>query len=549
MTNVLIVDDQALNRILLSKMLEQEGYNIFMAYNGLEALKVLEKEPIDIVLLDVLMPVMDGFETAQKIKKYYNEVYLPIIFITSLDDQASFEHCLEVGGDDFIHKPFEKVILHAKIKAHSRTRELSKKANEQKKLLEYHHNQAEREHEIIEHIFNNSLENQGKFKEHLDFNLSPASMFNGDMFLVAQSPIGNLYCMLGDFTGHGLAAAIGALPASRVFYTMVQKGMAVNDIASEINILLYNLLPGHMFCAATIVELSASGKSISAWLGGLPDAYLIDKEGNVKQTLESQHMALGILDEHEFEYEVIHFETNQEMRLALATDGIIETSNKDDVFFGEERFLQILKSKPMVSCEDIVDNVSGFADGSKQEDDVSIVLLNCLPLAPEEKAREAFSTLAFNLSLSLNAKQIKQTDPVYDVVNILSSVGGLNAHRSNIFLLLSEAYNNALDHGVLGLDSNIKQQDDGFFKYYEMREKALASLVDAMIIIDMRYCPDTLSLYFIICDSGRGFNSKPDEPSSSNNEFGRGLSLLEEIAEKVTYNASGNQVEMCYKLS
>ena len=93
MTNVLIVDDQALNRILLSKMLEQEGYNIFMAYNGLEALKVLEKEPIDIVLLDVLMPVMDGFETAQKIKKYYNEVYLPIIFITSLDDQASFEHC------------------------------------------------------------------------------------------------------------------------------------------------------------------------------------------------------------------------------------------------------------------------------------------------------------------------------------------------------------------------------------------------------------------------------------------------------------------------
>ena len=186
------------------------------------------------------------------------------------------------------------------------------------------------------------------------------------MFLVAQSPIGNLYCMLGDFTGHGLAAAIGALPASRVFYTMVQKGMAVNDIASEINILLYNLLPGHMFCAATIVELSASGKSISAWLGGLPDAYLIDKEGNVKQTLESQHMALGILDEHEFEYEVIHFETNQEMRLALATDGIIETSNKDDVFFGEERFLQILKSKPMVSCEDIVDNVSGFADGSEQ---------------------------------------------------------------------------------------------------------------------------------------------------------------------------------------
>ena len=549
MIHVLIVDDQTLNHILLSKMLEQEGYKISMAHNGLEALNVLEKNEIDVVLLDVLMPVMDGIEAAQLIKQRFNEVYLPIIFITSLDDQASFERCLEVGGDDFIHKPFDKVILHAKIKAHNRTRELSQKANQQKKMLQYHHNQIEREHEIIEHIFNNSLENQDKFKQHLDFNLSPASMFNGDMFLVAQSPIGNLYCMLGDFTGHGLAAAIGALPASHVFYSMVQKGMAVNDIASELNTLLYNLLPGHMFCAATIIELSASGKSISAWLGGLPDAYLIDKEGCVKQLLESQHMALGILDEDEFEHGVIHFETNQQMRLALATDGIIETANKGDELFGEERFLDILKSRHMISCKNIVDDVSEFAQGNVQQDDVSIVLLNCLPLTAEKQSIEVFSTLAFNLSLSLNAKQIKQTDPVYDLVNILSSVGGLKAHRSNIFLLLSEAYNNALDHGVLGLDSNVKHQEDGFFKYYEMREKALAKLSDAMIIIDMRYCPETLSLYFIICDSGRGFISKADELEASNNEFGRGLSLLEEIAEKVTYNASGNQVEMCYKLS
>jgi CheY-like chemotaxis protein len=549
MIHVLIVDDQALNRILLNKILAQEGYEISMAYNGLEALKILEKEVIDIVLLDALMPVMDGFEAAKKIKQQYNEIYLPIIFITSLDEQASFERCLAAGGDDFIHKPFEKVILQGKIKAHIRTRELSKKTNQQKVLLEYHHNQIVREHEIVEHIFSNALENQDKFNEYLDFNLSPASMFNGDMLLVAQSPIGNLYCMLGDFTGHGLAAAIGALPSSRVFYTMVGSGMAVNDIAREINTLLYKLLPGDMFCAATIIELSASGKSISAWFGGLPDAYLIDRQGRVEQTLESQHMALGILDEQEFEHEVIHFEVDSSTRLVLATDGIIETANKDGIFFGEERFLQTLQSKPMIDSEKIVNNVSKFADGSKQQDDVSIVLLNCLPLTPEEEPREAFSTLALNLSLNLNSKQIKKTDPVYDVVNILSSIGGLNAHRSNIFLLLSEAYNNALDHGLLGLDSNIKCQEDGFFRYYEMREKALEKLSDAMIIIDIRYCPDTLSLYFIICDSGRGFNNKQDEHLTTSVQFGRGLSLLKEIAEKVTYNTSGNQIEMCYKLS
>jgi PleD family two-component response regulator len=137
MTHVLIVDDQALNRILLEKMLLEENYKISIAFNGLEALEVLEKEAIDIVLLDVLMPVMDGFEAAKLIKQRYNDVYLPIIFITSLEDQSSFERCLEVGGDDFIQKPFEKVILNAKIKAHSRTRELSKKAHQTQSYLNY----------------------------------------------------------------------------------------------------------------------------------------------------------------------------------------------------------------------------------------------------------------------------------------------------------------------------------------------------------------------------------------------------------------------------
>ena len=70
--HVLIVDDQALNRILLSQMLKDEGYQVSMAFNGQEAIKVLEHEPIDIVLLDVIMPVMDGFETAKIIKNKYN---------------------------------------------------------------------------------------------------------------------------------------------------------------------------------------------------------------------------------------------------------------------------------------------------------------------------------------------------------------------------------------------------------------------------------------------------------------------------------------------
>jgi DNA-binding response OmpR family regulator len=130
---ILVVDDQPLNCTLLKAMLEQQNYLVELASNGQEALEKLNEHSIDIVLLDVMMPVMDGFETAPLIKKQAGDVYLPIIFITALEDHQSFEKCLEVGGDDFIHKPFDKIILSAKIKAHARTRRLSQEANRQKK--------------------------------------------------------------------------------------------------------------------------------------------------------------------------------------------------------------------------------------------------------------------------------------------------------------------------------------------------------------------------------------------------------------------------------
>ncbi|MBQ4848739.1 fused response regulator/phosphatase [Pseudoalteromonas sp. MMG013] len=545
---ILVVDDQPLNCTLLKAMLEQQSYHVEVANDGCQALEVLQSTDIDIVLLDVMMPVMDGFEAAPKIKQLAGDVYLPVIFITALEDHASFEKCLAVGGDDFIHKPFDRIILSAKIKAHARTRKLSQEAHLQKKQLEYHYNQTEREHEIVEHIFSNALSQQVKFPHHCDYHLSPASMFNGDMFLMARSPMGGFYCLLGDFTGHGLAAAVGALPASRVFYTMVNKGMAVNDIAFELNNVLYTLLPGHMFCAAAIVELSESGKSISAWIGGLPDLYLIDQEGVVIRTLEAQHMALGILDEEEFERHLIHLEVKPDQRLVMATDGIIETESKQGDMFGEELLKSALLSVPMVTTADIIEKVHTFSEHGEQQDDLSIAIINCIASEALRTESTTYSKLPFSISMSLNAGQMKDSDPILELVDVLSQLEGINEHRSNIFLLLSEAYNNSLDHGVLGLDSEIKNQDEGFFEFYQLREQALVCLTDALIIISARYCPDSLSLFFSICDSGNGFRNQESNDTELHREHGRGLSLLNEIAQSVRYNHAGNEVEMVYSL-
>ena len=181
---ILIVDDESLNRFLLAHMLEEAGYtDCYEAESGREAIQLANRIKPDLVLLDVLMPDMDGFEVAPVLKKMAGDIYLPIIFITALDDQASLARCLEVGGDDFASKPFDKVILTAKIRAHARTRLLSKKAHLQYKELTYFRNSVEREHAIVEHIFSNALTINESAKPYFDYRLAPASSFNGDLFL------------------------------------------------------------------------------------------------------------------------------------------------------------------------------------------------------------------------------------------------------------------------------------------------------------------------------------------------------------------------------
>jgi hypothetical protein len=455
---------------------------------------------------------------------------------------------LQVGGDDFLIKPFDKVILSAKIKAHTRTRELSIKTYKQNQELEFYRNQTEREYELVEHIFDNALEKRFTLPEIVDYKLSPASMFNGDLFLMAPSPAGGIYMMMGDFTGHGLAAAIGVLPASKVFYSMAQKGLSVGDIASELNQTLYELLPSNMFCAASIVELNSSGRSFSAWLGGLPDAFLIGKEGKVKHLLSSRHMALGILDDKEFERDSLYIETAIEDKLILYTDGVVEAENTQGEFFGEDRLLRQMTASSFTDLNTIVDSVKSFTGNQNQQDDVSLALITCRPALLEPQYNDNYMASPLDMRMVLDTQQLKTTNPILNIVEILCAVEGFAQHRSNLFLLLSETFNNALEHGLLGLSSNLKDSDQGFYHYYDLREQRLAALDKGKIILAINYIPDEPTLSFTVTDSGKGFDTYSTQHIVNSSCYGRGLNLIKEIAQSVKYNDRGNEVTISYSL-
>lgn len=126
--SLLVVDDKESNRDLLSRRLDRQGFNVEVAENGRQALEMIRKYDYDLVLLDIIMPEMNGYQVLAEIKKDSDLMNIPVIMISALDEIDSVVRCIEMGAEDYLQKPFNQVILKAKISASLERRRL--RANE-----------------------------------------------------------------------------------------------------------------------------------------------------------------------------------------------------------------------------------------------------------------------------------------------------------------------------------------------------------------------------------------------------------------------------------
>jgi adenylate cyclase len=113
--NVLVVDDDPVNRSLLARSLEREGHSHAMAENGRQALEMLRAASFDVVLLDVLMPEMDGYDVLETIEADAGLQHIPVIMISALEELESVVRCIEMGADDYLPKPFDPALLRARM--------------------------------------------------------------------------------------------------------------------------------------------------------------------------------------------------------------------------------------------------------------------------------------------------------------------------------------------------------------------------------------------------------------------------------------------------
>jgi two-component system, cell cycle response regulator len=112
---ILVVDDDLLNRIVLSTNLQEAGYLVQMAEDGRQALEMLSAQPFDVVLLDLLMPEIDGYQVLEQMKANNTLRNIPVIIVSSLDEMESILRCIEMGATDYLPKPFDAALLHARL--------------------------------------------------------------------------------------------------------------------------------------------------------------------------------------------------------------------------------------------------------------------------------------------------------------------------------------------------------------------------------------------------------------------------------------------------
>lgn len=560
---ILVAEDSAVDRMILETMLKKGGYDVVLAEDGHQAVILFQQENPDLVFLDVLMPNLNGMDAAKEIRRLSGDVFTPIVFLTSLADTHSLVNCLEAGGDDFLSKPYNAVIIEAKIKAFYRMREMNQTMIRQRDQIELNNKHLMQEQEVAKQVFDKIT-----FAGTLDLPIirkymSALAVFNGDVLLADLSPTGSLLMLLGDFTGHGLPAAIGSMPLASIFHGMARKGFSIGDIIREINGKLYQTLPVGLFCCATAVDINFHKRRALIWSGGLPEGGIYKAANSQFEPIKSTNLPLGVLSNREFNHTPIRYDLEVGDQIFLWSDGILEARKPDGELFGEDRLNRILFSKrpPDQVFDAILSQVQAHIGDSEGDDDVSMVSL----MMPDEKvakeimksAPKSRGSLAdWAMALRLNTSSLKTFDPLPLLLNVISEVPHLRQSRSVLYTVLSELFNNAVEHGVLGLSSHLKATPQGFTEYYQQRKERLANLEKGWVTIDFEHKleGDGGLLTIRFTDSGEGFVKenevqKTDDGNLHPDYFGRGLLLIDSICEKLTINVPGNQIEAVFRWS
>ncbi|HEX8987337.1 MAG TPA: SpoIIE family protein phosphatase [Rhodocyclaceae bacterium] len=547
---ILLVEDNPDDLFFARRELAGLGHDVVAAAGGAEALELFDRERPDVVVTDISMPGMDGFALTQEVQRRAGDRWQPVMFLTGQREDDFHIRALGVGADAYVIKPVSARMLDARLKVIERLLLMQRQERERAEELKRHYAAAEEEKRIAEHLLR-YLVNADKLDDAAVRHwLSPSAVFGGDIIAAARTPAGVLHVLLADGPGHGLAAAINVLPIIAPFYRMTEKGFGIDAIVREMNAKVRQFLPEGRFVAATVVAVDFRESYVRVWNGGNPEPLLIAADGTAEPACTLRHLPLGVQGAAEFEAATETRAFPADRQLLVYSDGVIETEDPAGRLFGFDRLAAaIADGDPWQRLDRIVAAVSRHHGSAAMADDVAVALVAHegqpgIQPAAAVRPQAGASQRDWRFLLRLGARELREIDAVPLLHGLAAQLDGLGQRSGELFVILSELFNNALDHGLLGLDSRQKLDPEGMERFVREREVRLAALAEGEIELELEQFEHAGAAWLrIVCrDSGPGFDHAAfrDEAAARELPFGRGLALLRALSSSFEYNEAGN---------
>lgn len=371
----------------------------------------------------------------------------------------------------------------------------------------------------------------------------------GELLLAARTPSGELNVM-------AVRGGWSVFPVITPFYRMSEKGFGIESILLEMNTRLLRLHPEGLPIGATLVSVNFQTGAARVWHAANPSPVLLRGSSNATPAVAEQRVPLGA-GSSLFQTDPSVWSVRAGDRLVVCSEGLVKSLNADGWDAAAvERLDRLIASgagtpNPLLALPG--------------KDDKMLVVIDCSPVHVQEMRPERKPVLApaagtaerWTLSLTIGPEEMRKVDIVPLLLGVVEQFQSIKRCTGQLFLILAELYNNALDHGVLQLDSRLKGGPEGMATYLEERSRRLMSLASGSISITLALEGQeagNLSLWITCRDSGSGFDHRLARAEQAKGEvsllpFGRGLSLVGAEAASLEFNEEGNEVRVRLSLN
>jgi sigma-B regulation protein RsbU (phosphoserine phosphatase) len=386
MQKILVVDDAKPNIKILADLLSDQAHVVF-ATNGPTALEKAAKEDFDLILLDVLMPGMDGYEVCRTLKADVSTADVPVVFVTGLSDEQDEEKGLELGAIDFVTKPFSPAIVRARVRNHLLARQHQKDltaAHEQ--LRAAHEKEMRIAHDIQMAMLPKGAGGSDSFGRYeIAALLKPARSVGGDLYDYFSSSPNTICFAVGDVSDKGVPAALFMVKTNTLLRSVAAEVHSLDRILEKVNRELSRDNDACMFVTLIVGTLDVETGEMALANAGHNAPVFRSADGTCAFLEFESGPALGFDPSGEFPVWRSRLEPGE--ALLLYTDGVTEAFDVADTMFSDERLLDVAErigsATAAVTTQGLLDAVQEFAGGRGQSDDITVVVLQVGGAAPD----------------------------------------------------------------------------------------------------------------------------------------------------------------------